>query len=105
MNAKDTRIQRLSAKQLLARVTERVRVAVRKRLGDRIELLRLRDRVADLEDALCTRLANARHEAVMLGYCAGHNDTVEGTYGDPSEAAADICHEMDETKGWENDPV
>ena len=48
------------------------------------------------QDALCTMLANARHEAARLGYCAGHNDTVEGTYTDPSEAAADICQEMDD---------
>lgn len=48
------------------------------------------------QDALCTMLANARHEAARLGYCAGHNDTVEGTYADPSEVAADICQEMDD---------
>ena len=48
------------------------------------------------QDALCTRLANARHEAARLGYCAGHSDTVEGTYADPAEVAADICQEMDD---------
>jgi len=51
--------------------------------------------IAD-QDALCTRLANARHEAARLGYCAGHSDTVNGTYSDPSETAADICQEMDD---------
>ncbi len=48
------------------------------------------------QDALCTRLANARHEAARLGYCAGHSDTIEGTYADPAEVAADICQEMDD---------
>jgi len=48
------------------------------------------------QDALCTKLANARHEAARLGYCAGHSDTVDGTYADPSEAAADICQDMDD---------
>jgi hypothetical protein len=48
------------------------------------------------QDALCARLANARHEAARLGYCAGHSDTVNDTYYDPSEAAADICQEMED---------
>jgi len=48
------------------------------------------------QDALCARLANARHEAARLGYCEGHNDTVEGTYSDPSEVAAYICQQMDD---------
>jgi transcriptional regulator with XRE-family HTH domain len=50
--------------------------------------------IAEL-DALCVRLSKERHEAARLGYCAGHNDTVEGTYADPGEVAADICQEID----------
>ena len=67
--------------------------------GPMAEAKRLREDLAEYiaeQDALCARLANARHEAARLGYCAGHNDTVEGTYADPAEVAADICQEMDD---------
>lgn len=54
--------------------------------------------VRDLCDEV-GRLKGERTEAARLGYCAGHNDTVESCYADPGEVARDICQELDEGRG------
>ncbi len=47
---------------------------------------------------VCSEIARLRAErvdAARSGYLAGHNDTVEGQYGDPGDIAEEICEEID----------
>ncbi len=44
-------------------------------------------------ESLVVELRADRVEAARLGYMAGHDDTVEGRYGDPLEVAVDLCAE------------
>lgn len=72
----------------------------------------LNDLVADLERDAAARagvkvkvaslrkqIAAARLEAAKSAYQMGHNDTVEGVYGDPEEAVQELCEELDQEDG------
>lgn len=54
------------------------------------------DKYCDVAQLLTERDAATRRaiEAARIAYMAGHNDTVEGVYGDPDEAAEEICQEL-----------
>lgn len=72
-------------------MTDRWHMFVDANIDDDGEWVSYADHVAEVARASDIRCV----EAARLGYCSGHDDTVEGRYSDPSEVARDIVDELE----------